>query len=280
MREIASSNITDAIEQLCIKAAVHLPEDLCTLLEQAVEHEESPAGAAALSDIVQNFKLAASTGLPICQDTGMAIVFADIGQDVHITGGLFEDAVNEGVRRGYQNGYLRKSIVRDPLRRENTEDNTPAVIHTRIVAGDKITLTVAPKGFGSENMSAMHLFLPSDSVETIEDFVVGTVEQAGSNPCPPVVLGIGLGGTIEQAALLSKRALLREAGKPHPDAFYKDMEARFLEKINRLGIGPQGFGGRCTAVAVHIEPYPTHIAGLPCVVTMSCHATRHAECVL
>ena len=280
MREIASSNITDAIEQLCIKAAVHLPEDLCTLLEQAAEHEESPAGAAALSDIVQNFKLAASTGLPICQDTGMAIVFADIGQDVHITGRLFEDAVNEGVRQGYQNGYLRKSIVRDPLRRENTDDNTPAVIHTRIVAGDKITLTVAPKGFGSENMSAMHLFLPSDSVETIEDFVVGTVERAGSNPCPPVVLGIGLGGTIEQAALLSKRALLREAGKPHPDAFYKDMEARFLEKINRLGIGPQGFGGRCTAVAVHIEPYPTHIAGLPCVVTMSCHATRHAECVL
>ncbi len=280
MREIASLKITDAVERLCIEAAVHLPEDLALLLEQAAEREASPAGAAALSDIVQNFKLARSTGLPICQDTGMAIVFADIGQDVHITGGLFEDAVNEGVRRGYQNGYLRKSIVRDPLRRENTDDNTPAVIHTRLVGGDKITLTVAPKGFGSENMSAMRLFLPSDSIETIESFIVETVEQAGSNPCPPVVLGIGLGGTVEQAALLSKRALLRDAGAPNPDAFYADMERRLLEKINKLGIGPQGFGGRYTAVAVYIEPYPTHIAGLPCVVTMSCHATRHACCQL
>ena len=280
MREISSTIITDAVEQLCIKAAVHLPEDICRLLEQAAEQEPSPTGAAALTDIVENFKLAASTGLPICQDTGMAIVFADIGQDVHIVGTLLETAVNEGVRRGYQNGYLRKSIVRDPLRRENTEDNTPAILHTRIVPGENITLTVAPKGFGSENMSAMRLFLPSDSVETIEDFIVGTVERAGSNPCPPVVLGIGLGGTVEQAALLSKRALLRDAGSPNTDTFYADMEARLLEKINRTGIGPQGFGGRYTAIAVNIEPYPTHIAGLPCVVTMSCHATRHAACVL
>ena len=280
MREITSASITDAVERLCIEAAVRLPEDLCVLLERAAEREESPAGAAALNDIVENFKLAAATGLPICQDTGMAIVYADIGQDVHITGGLFKDAVNEGVRRGYEHGYLRKSIVRDPIRRENTEDNTPAVIHTRLVAGEHIALTVAPKGFGSENMSAMRLFLPSDSLGTIEDFIVGSVERAGSNPCPPVVLGVGLGGTIEQAALLSKRALLRDAGEPNPDPFYADMEARLLEKINALGIGPQGFGGRTTAVAVYIEPYPTHIAGLPCVVTMSCHATRHAGCIL
>jgi fumarate hydratase subunit alpha len=280
MRELPFEDITAAVERLCIEAAVHLPEDLCALLERAAGREESPAGAAALSDIVENFRLAKATGLPICQDTGMAIVFADISQEVHISGGLFEDAVNEGVRRGYLNGWLRKSIVRDPLRRENTEDNTPAVIHTRLVAGDRLVLTVAPKGFGSENMSAMRLFMPSDGAETIEDFIVETVERAGSNPCPPVVLGVGLGGTVEQAALLSKRAILREAGRPNPDAFYADMEARVLEKINRLGIGPQGFGGRYTAVAVHIEPFPTHIAGLPCVVTMSCHATRHAGCVL
>ncbi|NMA25349.1 MAG: fumarate hydratase [Clostridiales bacterium] len=280
MREITCAAITDAVEKLCIEAAVHLPRDLCALLEQATENEVSPAGTAALQDIVRNFKLAASTGLPICQDTGMAVVFADIGQDVHITGGLFDDAVNEGVRRGYRNGYLRKSVVRDPLRRENTQDNTPAVIHIRLVGGEHIRLTVAPKGFGSENMSAMRLFLPSDKIDAIEDFIVDTVNKAGSNPCPPVVLGVGLGGTIEQAALLSKRGLLRDMDKSNSDAFYADMEKRVLDKINRLGIGPQGFGGRTTAVKVNIEAYPTHIAGLPCVVNMSCHATRHAGCVI
>lgn len=280
MREITCSDITDAVEKLCIEAAVHLPADMCALLELAAENEESPAGTAALNDIVQNYKLAASTGLPICQDTGMAVIFADIGQEVHITGGLFDDAVNAGVRRGYMNGYLRKSVVRDPLRRENTEDNTPAVIHVRLVGGDQIHLTVAPKGFGSENMSTMRLFLPSDKIETIENFIVDTVAGAGSNPCPPVVLGIGLGGTIEQAALLSKRALLRDMQTYNGDAFYADMEKRVLEKINRLGIGPQGFGGRFTAVKVNIDTYPTHIAGMPCVINMSCHATRHAGCIL
>ena len=280
MREIDCRAITDAVEKLCIEAAVHLPQDLCALLTDAAAREESPAGAAALGDIVANFKLAAASGLPICQDTGMAVVFADIGQDVHITGGLFEDAVNEGVRRGYTNGYLRKSVVRDPLRRENTGDNTPAVLHVRLVAGDSLSLTVAPKGFGSENMSAMRLFLPSDSAAVIEDFIVGVADKAGSNPCPPVVLGVGLGGTIEQAALLSKRALLRDMSRPNSDPFYADMESRVLEKINRLGIGPQGFGGRTTAVKVNIDTAPTHIAGLPCVVNMSCHATRHAGCVL
>jgi fumarate hydratase subunit alpha len=280
MREITCSAITDAVERLCTEAAVHLPTDMCILLEHAAENEVSPAGTAALEDIVRNFKLAASSGLPICQDTGMAVVFADIGQEVHITGGLFEEAVNEGVRRGYTNGYLRKSVVRDPLRRENTEDNTPAILHIRLVKGDEIHLTVAPKGFGSENMSAMRLFLPSDSIDTIESFIVDTVAQAGSNPCPPVVLGVGLGGTIEQAALLAKHALLRDMGSYHTDAFYADMEKRLLDKINSLGIGPQGFGGRFTAVKVNIETYPTHIAGLPCVVNMSCHATRHADCTL
>lgn len=280
MREIDCSVITDAVEKLCIQAAVHLPPDLCELLEDAADREESPAGAAALRDIVSNFKLAAESGLPICQDTGMAVVFADIGQDVHITGGLFEDAVNEGVRRGYTKGFLRKSVVKDPLRRENTEDNTPAVLHVRLVSGDRIAITVAPKGFGSENMSAMRLFLPSDSAEAIEDYIVDVMAGAGSNPCPPVVVGVGLGGTIEQAALLAKRALLRDAWAVNADKFYADMEKRVLEKINRLGIGPQGFGGRVTAVKVNIETYPTHIAGLPCVVNMSCHATRHACTVI
>jgi fumarate hydratase subunit alpha len=280
MREIGCSEIANAVEKLCIDANRYLPPDLCRLLEDAADREESPAGAAALKDIVDNFKLASDSGLPICQDTGMAVVFADIGQEVHITGGLFEDAVNEGVRRGYTNGYLRKSVVKDPLRRENTEDNTPAVLHIRLVAGENISLTVAPKGFGSENMSAMRLFLPSDTVGTIEDFIAGVMHTAGSNPCPPVVLGVGLGGTIEQAALLSKRALLRDMSAPNADPFYADMETRVLAKINRLGIGPQGFGGRFTAVKVNIETYPTHIAGLPCVVNMSCHVTRHASLIL
>ena len=280
MREIPCTIITDAVERLCIKAATVLPPDLGILLECAAETEQSPAGIGALDDIVENFKYAAEAHLPICQDTGMAVVFADIGQDVHITDGLFEDAVNEGVRRGYENGFLRKSVVKDPLRRENTNDNTPAVIHVRIVPGDAIDLTVAPKGFGSENMSAMRLFLPSDGIETIEDYIVDVVSKAGSNPCPPIVLGVGLGGTVEQAALLSKRALARPVSTRNSDPFYAEMENRVLKKINKLGIGPQGFGGRYTAVAVNIDVYPTHIAGLPCVVNMGCHAMRHAHTTL
>lgn len=280
MREVTCSEITDAIKLLCIKAATILPPELAILLECASESERSPAGLGALEDIIDNFKYAYDKSLPICQDTGMAVIFADIGQDVHITGGYFEDAVNEGVRRGYIDGFLRKSVVRDPIRRGNTEDNTPAVIHIRLVPGDQLSLTVAPKGFGSENMSAMRMFLPSDKIETIEDFIVSVVDKAGSNPCPPVVLGVGLGGTIEQAALLSKRALARPADTRNNDEFYAKMEKRVLSKINLLGIGPQGFGGTCTALAVNIETYPTHIAGLPCVVNMGCHATRHATCVL
>ncbi len=277
MRDIACEKISETIEGLCIKAATVLTPDMAILLECAAESEVSPAGISALQDIVDNFKYAAEKGVPICQDTGMAVVFADVGQEVHITGGSFEDAVNEGVRRGYVNGFLRKSVVKDPLRRENTNDNTPAILHTRIVPGDKITITVAPKGFGSENMSAMKLFLPSCSQEDIEDFITGCVSRAGSNPCPPVVLGVGLGGTIEKAALLAKRALIRPVDQRNGDPYYAEMERRTLDKINALGIGPQGFGGIKTAIAVNIEVFPTHIAGLPCVVNMSCHATRHAS---
>jgi fumarate hydratase subunit alpha len=280
MREITCQTITDAVEKLCIDAATLLPPELGILLECASECEVSPAGCAALNDIVDNFKYAAEKRLPICQDTGMAVIFAQVGQEVHVTGGAFEDAVNEGVRRGYVNGHLRKSVVSDPLRRVNTEDNTPAVIHTRLVPGDRIVLTAAPKGFGSENMSAMRMFLPSSKQEQIEDFIVSCVEKAGSNPCPPVVVGVGLGGTVDQCALLAKQALTRPCDRRNEDPFYAEMETRVLEKINKLGIGPQGFGGRNTAIAVNIETFPTHIAGLPCVVNMGCHVTRHAKVTL
>ena len=280
MRDIHCNTITDAIEKLCIRAAVWLPADIAMQIECASEVEVSPAGAAALEDIMENFKYAASKGLPICQDTGMAVVFAEVGQDVHIVGGSFEDAVNEGVRRGYVNGFLRKSVVADPLRRVNTDDNTPAVIHTKIVPGDVLKLTVAPKGFGSENMSKMKMFLPSNTKDRIIEFITECVSEAGAQPCPPIIVGVGLGGTVEKAALLAKQALSRPIDTRNTDKFYADMETECLAKINKLGIGPQGFGGITTALAVNIEVFPTHIAGLPCVVNIGCHATRHADCVL
>ena len=280
MKEIGCQRITEAVEELCIQAAVWLPADVAMGLECAEEAEAEGPGRAALHDIVENYHYAAEKGIPICQDTGMAVVFAEIGQEVHITGGSFEEAVNLGVRNGYINGFLRKSVVRDPLRRENTEDNTPAVLHTRLVSGDVLRLTVAPKGFGSENMSRMKIFLPSCTRDQVEDFIVETVEIAGARPCPPVVVGVGLGGTVEKAALLAKQALCRPIDTRHPDPYYAGMEADCLEKINALGIGPQGFGGRTTALAVNVETFPTHIAGLPCVVNMGCHATRHAVCEL
>lgn len=280
MREINITEITDAVERLCISAATYLPPDLAILLECAQESEPSEAGAAALSDITENFRFAAEKGLPICQDTGMAVIFAEIGQDVHISGGSFEDAVNEGVRRGYVNGGLRKSVVGDPLRRVNTDDNTPAVIHTRLVPGDRIKLTAAPKGFGSENMSAVKMMLPSASREDVEDFIVSVVKTAGANPCPPIVLGVGIGGTFEMATLLAKTALTRPVDVRNGDSYYADMEKSVLEKVNALGIGPQGFGGRNTALAVNIEVFPTHIAGLPVAVNVGCHVTRHAVCIL
>ncbi len=280
MREICCNQITDAVERLCISANVKLPPDLGIMLECLWERETEEPARSVLGDIAENFHFAAQQGVPICQDTGMAVVFMDIGQDVHLMGGLLSDAVDEGVRRGYEKGFLRKSVVSDPLRRINTEDNTPAVLHTRIVKGDRISVTVAPKGFGSENMSAVKMFLPSNTRDDIEDFIVDTVRRAGSNPCPPVVLGVGLGGTFELAALTAKRALLRPADERNEDPFYADMERRVLEKINRLGIGPQGFGGAVTALYVNIDYAPTHIAGLPCAVNMSCHATRHAHMVI
>ena len=276
MREISCGAIRELVERLCIEAATVLPDDLCRTIHAAREKEESPVGQGILQDIEDNFLLAREKGVPICQDTGMAVVFLELGQEVHITGGSLRDAVNLGVHDGYLNGALRCSVVEDPLRRVNTGDNTPAVLHVEIVEGDAFRVTVAPKGFGSENMSAMKMFTPAASREDIEDWIVSCVNTAGSNPCPPVIVGVGIGGTIEQCALEAKKALLAPMDAPNEDPFYADMEEKTLEKINRLGIGPQGMGGRVTALGVHIRLYPTHIAGLPCVVNMSCHVTRHA----
>ena len=280
MREIDCEQIILAVKNLCINANCFLPADVRRALETARETEQSEVGRAILGDLSENYRLADAEHLPICQDTGMAVLFVELGQEVHITGGLLEDALNEGVRRGYVDGLLRLSVVADPIRRGNTDDNTPAVIHLRLVKGDQLKITVAPKGFGSENMSVLKMFKPAATVEEIEDFIVYAVDRAGSNPCPPIVLGVGLGGTSEQVMELAKRALLRPVGQPHADAFYADMEQRLLEKINRLGIGPQGLGGVTTALAVHIETAPTHIAGLPCGLNMSCHVLRHAEATL
>lgn len=277
MREISCADISALVERLCIQAATVLPDDLCRVIEQAEKKEESPVGKGILQDIVTNFQMAREKGVPICQDTGMAVVFLEIGQEVHITGGSLNDAIHLGVHNGYLNGFLRCSVVGDPLRRQNTGDNTPAVIHTTIVPGDGFHITVAPKGFGSENMSAMRMFTPAASWQNIEDWIVSSVSTAGSNPCPPVIVGVGLGGTIEQCALEAKKALMMPMDTPNPDEFYGEKEQALLEHINRLGIGPQGMGGRITALAVRIRPYATHIAGLPCVVNMSCHVTRHAS---
>ncbi|NLV87163.1 MAG: fumarate hydratase [Clostridiales bacterium] len=277
MREITCEEIIKAVEALCIEANTVLPLKTRELIDSAEKDERSPAGKQVFKDLRENYLIAEKDRLPICQDTGMAVVFARLGQDLHIVGGSFEEAVNEGVRRGYEKGFLRKSVVSDPLRRVNTGDNTPAVIHSRIVDGDRLFLSLAPKGFGSENMSAMKMFLPSCSSEDILDFITETVSKAGSNPCPPVILGVGLGGTVEKAALLAKKALTREMGESNPDPFYAELEEKALRRINALGIGPQGFGGTVTALKVNIEVFPTHIAGLPCVVNMGCHANRHPQ---
>ena len=275
MRELPAWQITEAIQQLCVDANRVLPSDLEALVKQRSVEEPDQMAQSILCDLCRNLDAAREMGIPICQDTGMAVVFAEVGQELHIQGD-FEAAVNEGVRRGYVEGLLRCSVVKDPIRRGNTEDNTPAILHTRLVPGDKLTLTVAPKGFGSENMSSLKMFNPSVTQEQVEDFIVEAVSQAGSNPCPPVVVGVGLGGTSEKAAILAKRALLRPAGEWNTDPFYREMEQRLLERINRLGIGPQGMGGSTTALTVAIEPFGTHIAGLPCVVNLGCHVTRHA----
>lgn len=280
MRELQYSEIVEAVRKLCIEANCQLPDDVKAAIRSARNTEESPVGQAILGDLEENFTFAEERGLPICQDTGMAVIFADLGQDCRITGGLLSDAVNEGVARGYVEGNLRLSVVGDPLRRVNTNNNTPAILHLRLVEGDRLTLTAAPKGFGSENMTRLKMFTPSATEQDVEDFIVSCVSEAGSNPCPPVIVGVGLGGTSEMAALLAKRALLRPVDEHSADPFYADMERRVLERVNALGIGPQGLGGGVTALSVCILPHATHIAGLPCAVNLGCHVTRHAVRVL
>lgn len=280
MREIHSQVITNAVRAAVIKANIYLPDSLCDRIDYFSSVESVPVAKSVFSDMKENLKAADELQIPICQDCGMAVIFAEVGQDVHITGEAFEDAVNEGVRQGYTDGYLRKSVVKDPLFRENTEDNTPAVIHTRIVKGDEIKLVVSPKGFGSENMSKIKMFNPTASKDDIIDFVVQAVCEADGRPCPPVVVGVGIGGDFEYAALLSKKALVRDVNISHCDKFYSDMEKEILRKLNETGIGPQGFSGDCTALACNIETYPTHIAGLPVAVNIGCHVTRHVEVII
>lgn len=277
MRTIDCQIITAEIARLCQEANFYLTPDLRNALQQARGLEISETGRAVLDELIENAQVAADQQLSICQDTGMAVVFAEIGQDVQIVGGSLTEAINAGVAKGYREGYLRASVVSDPIIRTNTGDNTPAVIHYDIVPGDKIHITLAPKGFGSENMSAARLLSPSEGVEGIRRFVLETVSKAGPNPCPPVVIGLGLGGTLEKAALMAKRALIRPIGSHNPLPHMAELEAELLSAVNQLGIGPAGLGGRTTALVVHIGSYPTHIAGLPVVLNMGCHATRHAE---
>lgn len=280
MKEIKVQQIIDAVEQLCIDANYNLNKDILEALKEGVRCEKSPTGQRVLEQLVENAEIASSERIPICQDTGMAVVFLEIGQDVHICGGSLTNAINEGVRRGYAKGFLRKSVVSDPLNRKNTGDNTPAIIHVDIKEGDSMKIILAPKGFGSENMSAIRMLKPSDGVDGVKSFIEETVEKAGPNPCPPVVVGVGIGGTMEKAALLAKRALLRPVNRHNANESVRRLEEEVLERVNRLGIGPAGLGGTLTAMAVNIEVFPTHIAGLPVAVNMSCHVTRHAEAVL
>lgn len=280
MRTLDVAEITGAVARLCVDANLRLPPDMAAALNKARENEPWPLARDTLGKIRENMEAAAEMGLAICQDTGMACVFLEVGQDVHLVGGSLCAAVDEGVRRGYADGYLRKSVVGDPVRRGNTGDNTPAVLYTEIVPGDQVKVTVAPKGFGSENMSRVGMLKPAQGQQGVEDFIFETARLAGPNPCPPMVLGVGVGGTFERCALLAKRALLRPADSHHPDPFYADMERRLLERVNEIGTGPAGYGGKTTALAVLIETYPTHIAGLPVAVNISCHVTRHASAVL
>lgn len=275
MREIEAAEITETVERLCIEANEHLPEDIRRAIRDCRASEDWATAQNVLDNIIENFEIADRECVPVCQDTGMACVFLEIGQDVHITGGDLREAVDEGVRRGYDRGYLRKSVVKDPVRRGNTGDNTPAVLYTEIVPGEQIRVTVGPKGFGSENMSALRMFKPSAGLQGIKDFIMETVEAAGPNPCPPIVVGVGIGGTFDKAALLAKKALMRPVDTANEDPFYADLEREMLTKINETGIGPQGFGGRTTALGLNIETMPTHIAGMPCAVNISCHVTRH-----
>ena len=277
MREISAEAVADTVARLCVQANTCLPRDVKDGIAAARAAEDWPPAREILDRIMENGEIGG--GFPICQDTGMACVFLEVGQELHIAGDLAQ-AVDEGVRRGYAQGYLRKSVVSDPLERVNSGDNTPAMLYTQLVPGDRLVVTVAPKGFGSENMSRIAMLKPSDGAEGVKGFILDAVEQAGPNPCPPIVVGVGIGGTFDKCALLAKKALLRELGTPAPLPFYAELERELLGKINALGIGPQGFGGRTTALAVHIETMPTHIAGLPCAVNINCHVARHATEVL
>lgn len=279
MRSIDSKVIEDTVARLCIEANLRLPPDVINAIESAEKAEPWDGAKRILSLLGDNVRIASEKTLPVCQDTGMACVFVELGQDVHIDGD-FEEAVDNGVRRGYGEGYLRKSVVCDPLRRVNTGDNTPALLTVKLTRGDKMRITVMPKGFGSENMSALKMLKPADGVEGVKNFVLDTVEKAGANPCPPIIVGVGIGGSFDKAAYLAKHALLRPVDEPNPDEYYAALESELLDKINALGIGPQGFGGKTTALAVLIEAMPTHVAGLPVAVNISCHATRRASASL
>lgn len=279
MREISAKEITDAVKRLCIEANCHLPRDVKGCIENSYAAEPWPQAREILERIMENYKIAEQEFRPICQDTGLACVFVSVGQDVHVEGNLTE-AIHEGVRQGYREGYLRKSVVRDPLDRVNTGDNTPAMIYYDIVPGDRVEIIVAPKGAGSENMSQIKMLKPSDGVEGLKNFVLQVVKDAGPNPCPPIVVGVGVGGTFDKAAFLAKKALIRPLDQRNPDPFWADLEAELLQRINELGIGPQGFGGKTTALCVNIEQFPTHIASLPVAVNINCHVTRHVKEVL
>ena len=279
MRELDAARITEVVARLCVEANRHLPQDVKNCIACAREKEQWAPAQEILDRIKENYEIADRDEMAICQDTGMACVFLEIGQDVHINGNI-ADAVNAGVKKGYGEGFLRKSVVRDPLDRVNTGDNTPAMLYTDIVPGDQVKVTVAPKGFGSENMSQLKMLKPSDGLQGVKDFVIKVVEEAGPNPCPPIVVGVGVGGTFDKAALLAKKAIIRSAEERNANPFYAELEAELLEKINALGIGPQGFGGKTTALAVNIEYLPTHIAGLPVAVNLNCHVNRHKSEVL
>lgn len=275
IRTVSAEEITDNIKEMCIEANYYLSGDMDDALNQAAEREQAPLGRKILHQLQENLKIAGEDMIPICQDTGMAVVFVELGQDVHVEGGLLEDAVNEGVRQGYMEGFLRKSVVSDPIIRKNTGDNTPAVIHYQITAGDKVKLTLAPKGFGSENMSRVFMLKPADGIEGVKEAVLTAVKDAGPNACPPMVVGVGIGGTFEKCTLLAKKALTRPVNEPSEIPWVKELEAELLEKINRLGIGPGGLGGTTTAFAVNVNTWPTHIAGLPVAVNICCHVNRH-----
>lgn len=280
IRTVQTEMITETIKKMCIEANYSLSSDMVKAMRRAEEKEESVLGKQILAQLQDNLEIAASDMIPICQDTGMAVVFLEVGQDVHFEGGSFEDAVNEGVRRGYTEGFLRKSVVGDPILRKNTKDNTPAVIHTRIVEGDRVKITVAPKGFGSENMSRVFMLKPAEGLEGVKNAILTAVKDAGPNACPPLVVGVGIGGTFEKCALMAKKALTREVGKHSDIPYVRKLEEEMLEKINCLGIGPGGLGGTVTALAVNVNTYPTHIAGLPVAVNICCHVNRHTVCVL